>query len=65
MVLTGYNNEGTNGMKRIKEYGGLTVVQDPATAETSQMPASAIAAVEVDYMIVTVRSLINANGKSN
>jgi two-component system chemotaxis response regulator CheB len=51
IVLTGYNDDGANGLKRIKEYGGLTIVQDPSTAEASQMPSSAIAAVEVDYIL--------------
>src|ERR1035437_2700739 len=35
VILTGSNNDGTNGLKRIKEYGGLTIVQDPATAESN------------------------------
>ena len=51
VVLTGSNNDGTKGMKRIKEYGGLTIVQDPATAESGYMPASAIAAMQVDYIL--------------
>ena len=51
VVLTGSNDDGTKGMKRIKEYGGLTIVQDPDTAESSYMPASAIAAMEVDYIL--------------
>jgi two-component system chemotaxis response regulator CheB len=51
MVLTGYNHDGAEGMKRIKERDGLTIVQDPSTAEASQMPSSAIAAVEVDYIL--------------
>jgi two-component system, chemotaxis family, protein-glutamate methylesterase/glutaminase len=51
VVLTGANNDGTKGLKRIKEYGGLTIVQDPVTAESSYMPASAIAAMQVDYIL--------------
>jgi two-component system chemotaxis response regulator CheB len=51
VVLTGSNNDGTKGLKRIKEYGGLTIVQDPATAESGYMPASAIAAMQVDYIL--------------
>jgi two-component system chemotaxis response regulator CheB len=57
VILTGSNNDGTNGMKRIKEYGGLTIVQDPATAESSYMPASAIAVVQMDY-ILTLENII-------
>ena len=51
VVLTGSNNDGTNGIKRIKELGGLTIVQDPETAESSYMPASAIAAIKPDYIL--------------
>jgi two-component system, chemotaxis family, protein-glutamate methylesterase/glutaminase len=51
VVLTGSNNDGARGLKKIKEWGGLTIVQDPATAEASSMPASAIAAVEVDHIL--------------
>ena len=51
VILTGSNADGTAGLKRIKEYGGLTIVQDPTTAESSYMPASAIAAVKPDYIL--------------
>jgi two-component system chemotaxis response regulator CheB len=51
VILTGSNNDGTKGMKRIQECGGLTIVQDPATAESSYMPASVIAAMQVDYVL--------------
>jgi two-component system chemotaxis response regulator CheB len=57
VILTGSNNDGTNGLKRIKEYGGLTIVQDPATAESNYMPASAIAAMQMDY-ILTLENII-------
>src|SRR3989339_997434 len=48
VILTGSNNDGTKGMKLINEYGGLTIVQDPTTAESKYMPASVIAAVQVN-----------------
>ena len=51
IVLTGSNNDGTNGIKRIQEYGGLVVIQDPKTAESAYMPASAMAAVQPDYVL--------------
>lgn len=51
VILTGSNNDGTKGIKRIKEFGGLTIAQDPATAESSYMPASAIAAIQPDYIL--------------
>jgi len=51
VVLTGSNRDGTNGVKRIKEYGGMVVIQDPKTAESAYMPESAMAAVEPDYVL--------------
>ncbi len=51
IVLTGSNNDGTKGIKRIKECGGLAIIQDPKTAESSTMPASAIAAIQPDYIL--------------
>jgi two-component system, chemotaxis family, protein-glutamate methylesterase/glutaminase len=51
VILTGSSIDGTSGLKRIKECGGVTIVQDPATAESDYMPASAIAAIQVDYIL--------------
>jgi len=51
IVLTGSNNDGTKGIKRIKELGGLAIIQDPETAESRNMPASAIAAILPDYIL--------------
>jgi len=51
VVLTGSNNDGAKGIKRIKELGGMVIIQDPETAESSIMPASAIAAIEPDYIL--------------
>jgi len=51
IVLTGSNNDGAKGIKRIKECGGLTIVQDPETAESNYMPASAIEAILPDYIL--------------
>ena len=51
VMLTGSSADGTLGLKKIKEYGGLTIAQDPETAESAFMPASAIAAVQMDYVL--------------
>jgi len=42
VVLTGANEDGSRGLQCIEEYGGYCVVQDPATAEVSTMPAAAL-----------------------
>lgn len=51
LVLTGLSSDGSKGIKRIKESGGLAIVQDPETAESPYMPASAIAAIKPDYVL--------------
>ncbi len=51
MVLTGANDDGSLGLKKIKELGGLAIVQDPLTAEIDSMPKAAIKRVDVDYII--------------
>jgi two-component system chemotaxis response regulator CheB len=45
VVLTGANGDGARGLARVAELGGLTLVQDPATAEKPAMPRAALAAV--------------------
>ncbi len=51
VILTGANADGSNGLKRIKELGGLAIAQDPETAEADVMPRAAIAATEVDHVL--------------
>lgn len=45
IVLTGANADGSEGLRRISDRGGLAIIQDPATAESSQMPTAAVKAV--------------------
>ena len=51
VILTGSSSDGSLGLKKIKEYGGLTIAQDPKTAESGYMPASAIAVVPMDHIL--------------
>lgn len=43
LVLTGANDDGARGAKRIESFGGLVLVQDPSTAHAEAMPRGAIA----------------------
>ena len=45
VVLTGANGDGSRGLKRIVDRGGLAFVQSPATAESPTMPAAALRCV--------------------
>jgi two-component system chemotaxis response regulator CheB len=51
VILSGALADGTAGLWTIKSRGGLAVVQEPADAEVSSMPESALAAVAVDYRL--------------
>jgi two-component system chemotaxis response regulator CheB len=51
IILTGANNDGANGIKKIKEHGGLTIVQDPLTAEADAMPKAALSATHIDKIL--------------
>jgi two-component system, chemotaxis family, CheB/CheR fusion protein len=51
VVLSGTGADGTSGLKRVKEEGGLCIVQDPAEAEYDGMPTSAIATNLVDLIL--------------
>jgi len=42
VILSGLGTDGTLGFKAIKESGGLTFVQDPATAKFDGMPRSVV-----------------------
>jgi two-component system chemotaxis response regulator CheB len=46
VVLTGANEDGAAGLKRLRRRGGIAIVQDPATSEVATMPAAARAAAE-------------------
>jgi two-component system chemotaxis response regulator CheB len=51
IVLTGANADGARGLKAIKARGGLTIVQDPSTAEAMDMPRAALEATPVDHVV--------------
>jgi two-component system chemotaxis response regulator CheB len=51
VLLTGANADGALGMKKIRDQGGLTIVQDPKTAEAGEMPASALKLIQPDHIL--------------
>ena len=42
VLLTGANSDGARGLGRVRAAGGYAIVQDPATAESKEMPAAAV-----------------------
>ena len=51
IVLTGANEDGAAGLAAIKRNGGVSIVQDPLTAERRTMPDAAIAGSVADAVL--------------
>ncbi|MGH9240009.1 MAG: CheR family methyltransferase [Vicinamibacterales bacterium] len=51
VVLSGTGPNGSSGLKRIKEHGGLTIAQHTDEAEYGDMPRNSIATGLVDYVL--------------
>ena len=59
VVLTGANGDGARGLTRVVELGGAAVVEDPKTAERSEMPRAALDAVP-SALVAPVREIAPA-----
>jgi len=53
IVLSGANSDGANGLKKIKENNGLTIVQDPDECQVRTMTESSIRITRVDHILKT------------
>jgi two-component system chemotaxis response regulator CheB len=51
VVLTGSSQDGAAGVTTIKKKGGLAIVQDPSSAESSVLPRAALASTTVDRVL--------------
>lgn len=51
VILSGSNRDGAAGIRAIREAGGMTVAQDPATAEFRSMPQASIDTGCVDLVL--------------
>jgi len=51
VVLTGGGNDGRDGLRRIKQGGGLSMAQHPGEALNPQMPMSALDAGSTDLCV--------------
>jgi two-component system, chemotaxis family, protein-glutamate methylesterase/glutaminase len=66
VLLTGANYDGAAGLAGMKVAGGLTIVQDPASAEVPTMPEAAIrrAAPDLILPLAEIRSLLARLGEN-
>jgi len=64
ILLTGANYDGAAGLAGMKVAGGLTIVQDPATAEVPTMPEAAIRRMAPDLILplAEIHSLLQRLG---
>jgi two-component system, chemotaxis family, protein-glutamate methylesterase/glutaminase len=51
VLLSGVLNDGSVGLKAIKDAGGIVIVQDPADAKFGDMPENALRTVQADYVV--------------
>lgn len=51
VILSGTGEDGAQGIKAIKDKGGLTICQDPKEAQYGSMPKAALATHQVDLNI--------------
>jgi len=42
VILSGANKDGAYGLKKVSDYGGFTIVQDPKDSQIGTMPNSAL-----------------------
>lgn len=59
VILTGGSADGADGLKCVRDMGGLAWVQDPASAQAAAMPASALERAGADH-IFTPEKLAHA-----
>ena len=51
IILTGWNEDGADGLEAVHRAGGLTIVQHPDTAEAPVMPQSALARSRARFVL--------------
>lgn len=52
VIMTGANADGSQGLCKIKNRGGFTIVENPETAVAETMPQSAVTAANPDRILV-------------
>jgi two-component system chemotaxis response regulator CheB len=53
IILSGANKDGAYGLKKIKDYGGLAIVQDPEECQVKTMTESSLRLTKVDHIYKT------------
>ena len=53
VLFSGANQDGAEGLLKLRNAGALTIVRDPEEAEMREMPASAINLNAAEYILTT------------
>jgi two-component system chemotaxis response regulator CheB len=53
ILLSGANHDGALGMKKLKQRGGITIIQDPKTCVIDTMPQAALKETSIDLILDT------------
>jgi two-component system chemotaxis response regulator CheB len=53
VLFSGANQDGAEGLLKLRNQGALTIVQDPVDAETPEMPQAAIHMNAAEYILTT------------
>jgi chemotaxis response regulator CheB len=51
VIVSGYDGDGSDALRGIKDVGGITIAQKPETAAQPDMPESAIASGCIDFIL--------------
>lgn len=51
VIVSGFDGDGAAALRGIKEVGGITIAQKPDTAAQPDMPESAIASGQIDFIL--------------
>jgi two-component system chemotaxis response regulator CheB len=51
VLLSGYLQDGMNGLYDVHRHGGCTIVQDPADAEVPEIPLNALRRLDPEYIL--------------
>jgi two-component system, chemotaxis family, protein-glutamate methylesterase/glutaminase len=67
LLLSGGNADGAEGMQYVQQQGGVTIVQDPATADVPYMPQQVISRMKVDFILPTdeIPGFVHQLGRSH
>jgi two-component system, chemotaxis family, protein-glutamate methylesterase/glutaminase len=67
ILLSGANKDGAEGIRKVHEFGGLTIVQDPEECQVKTMTSAALKLTSVDHIMSTsqiIHFLLHLNSHS-